>query len=197
MLGELRSRLSPRDERSGLLPDPPIGEPALRRRARVLGPAGAAFLLLLMVWVVREASTGIGGQSMPSILVQCVFKSYASVEPYSKSGETFRTMTEVLTGHGRRPRGASYLSSDFATDKMSRHNYSGYCESLSALCPAAPRPNPPHTPIPTPPARRRPAGALRGCPGHQPAGGGRKKGGVSQDVARAPARREQGVWRGH
>ena len=130
MLGELRSRLSPRDERSGLQPDPPAGEHA-RRRGIALALRGPAALLLavalLVLWVVREASTGIGGQSMPSVLVQCVFKSYASVEGFSKSGEAFRTTTEVLTGHGRRPRGASYMSSDFATDKMSRHNYSGYC----------------------------------------------------------------------
>lgn len=78
-----------------------------------------------------SASTGVGGESFPGILVQCVYKSYASVDSHQKSGEIYNSASDVLTKHGQRW-GQSALSSDFGTDKMDRHNYTLYYDILLA-----------------------------------------------------------------
>lgn len=105
------------------------------RRAAVqrLAPAGGclALLALLAYYVYRSASTGVGGESFAGILVQCVYKSYASVDKHQKTGEVYTSATDVLTRHGQRA-GQSALSVDFGTDKMDRHNYTDYYDILLA-----------------------------------------------------------------
>ena len=86
-------------------------------------------LLLTAYYVYLSASTGVGGQSFAGILVQCVYKSYASVDSHQKTGERYSSVSDVLTKHGQRW-GQSALSSDFGTDKMDRHNYTLYYDVL-------------------------------------------------------------------
>jgi len=84
---------------------------------------------LLGYYLYRAASTGVGGDSFAGILVQCVYKSYASVDRHQKTGAVFTSVTDVLTRHGQRA-GQSALSADFGTDKMDRHNCTDYYDIL-------------------------------------------------------------------
>jgi hypothetical protein len=82
--------------------------------------AACVGLYFLVRYIVDDASRGVGGTGAGNIFAQCVFKSYAHVEDYSKTGEVYKSVTDVLTLHGKRPEGATVFSSDFATDKGSR-----------------------------------------------------------------------------
>lgn len=102
----------------------------LRRWWRVL--ACAVVLGVVLKHTIETAGSGVGGQGFANVLVQCVFKSYASVESYQKSGVVYRNVTDVLTNQGRNPGGVSYFSADFATDKQHRHNYTDYYDVVLA-----------------------------------------------------------------
>ena len=77
-------------------------------------------LVAFIRYVVNDVTKGVGGTGAANIFFQCMFKSYAHVEDYHKSGEKYTNVTDILTNHGRRPEGVTTLSSEFSTDKGSR-----------------------------------------------------------------------------
>lgn len=77
--------------------------------------------LLYTAW---QSSSGVGGQGLANIFVQCVFKSVYSQEQYSKTGKVFRSLQEVL--HATPDTDNGYFARDFPTDKESLHNYTRY-----------------------------------------------------------------------
>lgn len=91
-----------------------------------------AVLLVTVNHVVVTAGSGVGGAGFANVAVQCLFKSYASVERYQKSDVVYDNVSDVVTNKGRNPRGVSYFSADFATDKFDRHNYTNYYDIVLA-----------------------------------------------------------------
>jgi SAM-dependent methyltransferase len=102
----------------------------VRRFWRVL--VCGVVLLYVINHTVATAGSGVGGRGFANIAVQCIFKSYASVDAYQKSERRYANVTDVLTNGGRNPNGVSYFSSDFATDKQHRHNYTDYYDIVLA-----------------------------------------------------------------
>jgi hypothetical protein len=91
-----------------------------------------SLLLIGINHIAASAGSGVGGAGFANIAVQCLFKSYASVEQYQKSDVVYDNVTDVVTSKGRNPHGVSYFSADFATDKFDRHNYTRYYDIVLA-----------------------------------------------------------------
>lgn len=89
-----------------------------------------ALFIFTVNHVVATAGSGVGGQGFANIMVQCVFKSYATVETYQKSDIVYANVTDVVTNRGLNPSGVTYFSSDFGTDKFDRHNYTLYYDTV-------------------------------------------------------------------
>lgn len=96
----------------------------LKRRPlikRVLLVVAILFVLNSIVnYFTRTGGSGVGGGSFGSIVVQCMFKSYAPIDGYVKSGNKFVNVSHVLSENKGQ---SGFLSVDFPTDKDDRHNY--------------------------------------------------------------------------
>jgi hypothetical protein len=103
--------------------------PLQRIRSNFCDPkmiALCVFLLYIKFVAIPSASSGVGGAGVANVFVQCIFKSFANVDDFQKTGEEYTSLHDLLSHHDTTEIDASYYSSDMPTDKASRHNYTDY-----------------------------------------------------------------------
>lgn len=94
----------------------------------VLVLAAVVLVAALVRYLVFSAGAGIGGEGFGNILVQCVFRSYASIDHFQKSGKVWTSATSILLS--AKDASLGMLGTEFPTDKMERHNYTAYYDLL-------------------------------------------------------------------
>jgi len=84
--------------------------------------------ITIITYINKSVRIGIGGDGFVNIFAQCMFKSYASVDDYHKTGKMWTNPTSILKSDPESWSG--YFSSHFPTDKQDRHNYTLYYDML-------------------------------------------------------------------